>query len=277
MATSDNKTRGIFGNLDPRLDPREQLIQPQIDAAFQPALATAMDLLGVLTLLPQAFSDAQRRELQRLQRSDSDDSGNSARVVAAQASIARADAMLDTARRGQARVNRLVRSLDENVPILHGFISDTALQPLARYRVQVTDTADANRKPLTATSAADGYFRIVLSRKEADRKASAARFTGLMDLMAGAKPDPKNEKFKAEAAAAAAENGRVGNITLYDPSGELVQEDPAPVGLDEGDVYREYVIGVASDEAPPPKDGSTPAPQSRQRAAAAAPRRSQHR
>ena len=55
--------------LDPtgaRRDPRERLIGTEREAILEPALAAALGALSVLRLLPDAFAQAQRRELERV-------------------------------------------------------------------------------------------------------------------------------------------------------------------------------------------------------------------
>lgn len=260
MEDINNSTRGMFGNLDPKRDPREQIADEQIRATLPLALETAGDVLGVLALLPQAFARAQRDELARLERSDRDPK-QSPRIDGLRASIARADTLRTTSTHGEARFARFVAALDETSQILHGFVSDRALQPLAAHRVEVSIEDPTGKKPqtLAATTAEDGYFRIVLREKGIADASTRDRVSAALGRMMGAKVDAKNATFKAAAAAEAAANSRLGRICVKSARGEVLYEDPVVVELDTGDVYREYVVGATGKDTVPPPPRTTPA------------------
>jgi len=259
MATIDNATRGMFGDLDPKRDPREQIADEQIRATLPEALTTAGDVLGVLSLLPQAFSRAQRDELARLERSDREPK-QSPRIAGLRASIARADTLRTTSTHGEARFSRFVAALDETSQILHGFVSDRALNPLAGHRVEVSVENPNGEKSqtLAATTAEDGYFRIVLNEKGIVDGSTRDRVSATVSRILGGKIDAKNAAFKATAAAEAAANSRLGKLVVKSPRGEVLYEDPVPAELDTGDVYREYVVGATGKDTVPPPPRTVP-------------------
>ena len=266
MATSNNSTRGMFGDLDPKRDPREQVADKQIQATLPLALETAGEVLGVLSLLPQAFARAQRDELTRLERSDHDPK-QSPRIDGLRASIARANTLRTTSTHGEARFARFVAALDETSQVLHGFVSDRALNALAGYRVEVSVENPNGEKPqtLAATTAEDGYFRIVLKERGLVDGTTRDRVNATFDRIIGRKVDAKNAAFKAAAAAGATATNRVGRVVVKSPRGETLYEDPVPAALDTGDVYREYVVGgTGNDSVTPPR--TTPHPSSDPRA-----------
>ncbi len=183
---------------------RQKLIDAQMEAARQPALDLAGELLTFLGSLPGAFAESQRRELKRLMRSTDE---KDPRVAALQASIEQADMLQSTALSGQARVNRALTALSRGGDYFQGFVSDADFAPLADRTVQLTGF-----KTYSATTEADGYFSIALDLKE---------------------------MFSREPAAA----GKTGEWQVEILKGStLIYRDPTPLVLSGGSAYREYVV-----------------------------------
>ena len=227
-----------------------ELIEAPMAAARQAVLTTAVEVAALLTSLPEAFANSQRRELERIQKSGGE---RDPRVTALRASIEQAEILRVTAQRGQARVERTVEVAMSGGNVFYGFVSDGDLVPLAGLTVRLTGTGTAAGKTSTTKTEADGSFSIDLGangsrapegREKAASPTSDTTSDRMADMFAGS---------SAEAAAGAEKDrdqqgGRVdilrGDAVLY--------TDPAPVALDDGSVYREYVI---ADRAPPPSGG----------------------
>lgn len=234
-------------------DPRDERIRAQVEAVKPAAIDAATQALAVLALLPDAFIRSQKRELARVMRTDKDE--KSPRVAALKQSIEQAGTLAETSQRGLARVARLSTEPDQDTPVFQGFVSDAELRPMAGVRVQVSDSQTTDGKPSSAVTAGDGYFCIPLSGDRNTRGTATAG--GLAEALnrafaTPAKVDAKNAKVKAEAAAAAAATPqqRTGRVEIFDAGGKLLHEDPLPLPLDAGGLYREYMIGGTLDSKP---------------------------
>jgi uncharacterized small protein (DUF1192 family) len=183
---------------------RQKLIDSQMEAARQPALDLAGELLTLLSSLPDAFAESQRRELKRLMLSVDE---KDPRVAALQASIEQTNMLQSTARSGQARVKRALTALSRGGDYFQGFVSDADFAPLAGRTVQLIGI-----RTYSATTEADGYFVIALDPKET--------------LSREVKEEGKMDEFLVEIVK--------GSAVIY--------RDPTPVVLGGGSVYREYVI-----------------------------------
>jgi hypothetical protein len=255
MVSSDNffgDAARVAGN---GRDPRDAVIARELESARAPALAAALEAFALLKLLPRAFADSQRRELQRVQASD-DNGKDSPRVQRLLHSIEQAETLRGTSELGLARVERMLSLQGTDARLLHGFVSDSQLRPLSKLRVQLQLDND---KPRSASTGEDGYFRIELGDRKS--KADVGSLAALLARgTAGAKVDAKNAQVNAAAAAAPTPGGSAGKLSIHDANGTLLYADPDAIALDAGTVYREYLIsGEAANDGdpPPPPKGRT--------------------
>ncbi len=211
-------------------DPRKQLID--IKAARGEALATVVEVAGLLSVLPNAAIASQQRELERLKATRGD---NDPRVVELQATLERAATLSAMAERGQARAERLAVAFTESEAAFHGFVSDSDLNPLSGLTVRAG-------QQYSATTDADGYFRIPLGTKTTRATTARELFQSL---------SRRTPKDTAAAPAAGSEPGKelaTAQVEIVQ-KGTIIHTDPFPLPLDDGGVYREYVL---------PKNPATP-------------------
>lgn len=270
MATFNSKRdtpRSVIDTMSPE-EIRRQFIDQPMDAARQPVLETAVGLLGLMTLLPRAFADSQRREYERLAKSTDDE--KDPRLAFMKLSMERAAELQDMASIGQARVERALVAVGTDGEAFHGFVQDGDLQPRAGLTVRLSaERGDNASKSLSATTDKDGYFSIALgkgaaTRTKPDRGAVpvglSARMADLLDAV------NKREGTAAPAAAAKDDTANQAKVEIFDASGKLLHPDPYPLVLDGGSAYREYVIGDGDpgNAKPPvadaPRDTGKPSP-----------------
>jgi hypothetical protein len=222
-----NQTRGNSGfpNIFSAFrgeDPRKQLID--IKAARGEALASVVEVAGLLSVLPNAVIASQQRELERLKATRGD---NDPRVLELQATLERAATLSAMAERGQARAERLAVAFTDSEAAFHGFVSDSDLNPLSGLTVRAGQQS-------SATTDADGYFRIPLGTR-ATRPATARE---LFQSLSRRTPkdtavDPAGSEPGKELATAQVEIVR---------KGAIIHTDPFLLPLEDGAVYREYVL-----------------------------------
>jgi len=260
MATRSDNFFGSASAASSR-DPRDAVFARELDAVAEPVIEAALAAFEVLKLLPRAFVDSQQRELKRVEESESEDK-ESARVQRLRESIAQAQVLGETSELGLARVERGLALREDTAQLVHGFVSDAQLRPLAKLRVVLEDGKD---KPRTASTDADGYFRIVIGDR--GPTLDVARLAAQLARGTAAKTDAKNAGVKAAAAAATAATGTDPNagptarLTIFDANGTLLHTDADDIALDAGNVYREYVISAdPADGNTPPKDRQTTPP-----------------
>lgn len=220
-----NQTRGNSGfpnffSAFPGGDARRQLIDEPMKAARGEALASLLEVAGLMTVLPNAVMASQQRELERLKATRGDDDP---RVIELQATLERAATLSVMAERGQSRAQRLAVAFADSEDVFHGFVSDSDLNPLSGLTVRAG-------KQLSATTDADGYFRIPLGTRTTPA-------TGLGDLFKSRRPP----KAAAEATTDPAADPAKGEVEIVQ-KGTVLHTDPIPLPLEEGRVYREYVI-----------------------------------
>lgn len=229
---------------------RRQIAEGPMEAAKQSAFATAVELFAVMSVLPDAFIASQERELERL-RGSGKEAPKDPRIDALKASIAQADALRATAQLGQARVERALVAMTDSDQIFHGFVSDTELQPLSGLTVRVTGRDGSDGKALSGKTGKDGYFRIRLGDGSRGTKThvpeSTVNLSGrLAELLATVNAGARDGAgAKAEARAATAGDGKdvLARVEILDGAGALVHQDDAPLIVNAGSAYREYVIG----------------------------------
>lgn len=223
---------------------REQLLTAQMDAAREPAIATALELFSFMSALPDAFAASQQREAKRLQRLGRD---KNPRLEALKVSIEEADKLRAAARSGQVRLERALAVLTESSDVFHGFVSDTELQPQQDYTVRLVGAGGTGGKSeLTAKTESDGYFSITLkARKKASRFSAKdetheilfARMSELFGMTGRA------ATAATEASASPSNTETVkASVEILDTNGQRVHQDPFPIIVNSGSVYREYVI-----------------------------------
>ncbi len=220
MADQKRGTTGFpnFFGAGADADARKQFIDGSLDGARGAAVGTLMEVAGLLTVLPNAAIASQQRELERLKATRGDDDP---RVVQLEASLARAATLSAMGERGHARFQRAAVALADKEDVFHGFVSDSNLDPLPNLTVRMG-------KQFSATTDADGYFRIPLGTK------TGGTWT-VRDMLKGTKRAAA--KVNPEATAEPAE----GQVEIVQ-KGTVLYTDPAPVPLDKGRVYREYVV-----------------------------------
>lgn len=261
MATRSDNFFGSASAASSR-DPRDAVFARELDAVAEPVIEAALAAFEVLKLLPRAFVDSQQRELKRVEESESEDK-ESARVQRLRESIAQAQVLGETSELGLARVERGLALREDPAQLVHGFVSDAQLRPLAKLRVVLEDGKD---KPRTASTDADGYFRIVIGDR--GPTLDVARLAAQLARGTATKTDAKNAGVKAAAAATATaptgtdpNAGPSARLTIFDPNGTLLHTDVDAIALDAGNVYREYVISAdPADGNTPPKDRQTTPP-----------------
>lgn len=214
-----NQTRGNTGfpNFFSafRDDPRKEFIQAPVEAARSEIMASVLEVAGLLNVLPDAVIASQQRELARLKATRGDDDP---RVVELQATLNRAADLKVMAERGHIRAQRLAVAIaGDREDAFLGFVSDTDLNPLPGLTVRAG-------QQYSATTDADGYFHIPLGTK-------TTRATGLGGILdrTGVK-DP-----------AATADPLTAQVEILQKS-TVIHTDPFPLPLDDGRVYREYVI-----------------------------------
>ena len=223
---------------------REQLLKPQSDAAIQTAVTTALELFSFMKALPDAFVASQQREVKRLQKLGRD---KDPRIEALKVSIEEADTLRATARWGQARVDRALAAIAEPNDVFHGFVSDTELQFLKGYTVRLVGASDTGGKSeRSATTESDGYFSITLKEKKKTSGFSVKDETQAILVAQISELFGMTGRTAAAATEAAATSSNMepakASVEILDPNGQRVHQDPIPVILNGGSVYREYVI-----------------------------------
>ncbi|HEY3025648.1 MAG TPA: Ig-like domain-containing protein [Pyrinomonadaceae bacterium] len=247
MATDSTKDSfsQIFADTSSPESVRRQFIDEPLRGAQQAAIGSALDLAKVLGALPEALAASQRRELERLQRSAEKDDP---RIALLEASIEEVDILRTMARRGETRARRAMVALTGSNEVFHGFVSDSEFNPLPELTVRLTSN-QVGAKELSATTEADGYFSITLSRK------SRAKGTSARDV-ADLTPEKIAEMFvrqeqqkdvKGQPESLLRTKGRIEILR----KNKVIHEDPVAVELDEVSVYREYVISAEGSSPPP--------------------------
>ncbi|MBX3302615.1 MAG: hypothetical protein KF693_10405 [Nitrospira sp.] len=219
---------------------RKQFLEAPMAAAQQPAINIGLEMLAFMAALPGAFVASEERELNRLSRTT--DASNDPRMERLKVSIARAKELRATSHQGKVRIDRALVSLSEEGNVFHGFISNNTLAPQKELTVRLTATRDGVKDEtlFSATTNADGYFSIPLGRESGKKRK-------------GQPPEPNvkssermAERLSRKAAASAAAQGDgneiVARVDVLDAKSNVIHEDPVPIVVNAGTVYREYVI-----------------------------------
>jgi hypothetical protein len=222
---------------------RRQFIDGPMEGASQEALGALAELAELMAILPGAFVDSQQRELKRLLRKG-DSNTSAARAAAMKLSIAQAQTLKVNANLGQVRLQKALAALADKRILFHGFVSNTAADPLAGLTVRLSGATEGERKAETALTDGDGYFSIVLGEQR-----GAAPTHGMAQRVA--------TMMRAETGAAAGQGGKA-QVEIVGANGQVRYTDPNPLLLDGSSVYREYVLGEP--ESPSPDNGPKKTP-----------------
>jgi hypothetical protein len=278
MATnkSSRATPGFIADTQSPEAIRRQFIDQPMAAARQPVLDAAIDLLGLMTLLPNAFAASQRREYERLSRTTDDE--KDPRLAYMKLSLERAEELREMAALGQARIERGLVAVGGDGDVFHGFVQDGALRPRAGASVRISGARSDNASPgLSATTDKDGYFSIALELKAPPRQKVGEVPVGLSARMAELLDAVNRRDGQARATTGgekdpAADTKNLAKVEIFDASGKLIHADPFPLTLDGGSAYREYVIDdgdaptsktpATGDDRKPPTPVPAPAPAS---------------
>jgi hypothetical protein len=222
---------------------RRDFIDKPLASAKVPLLGTGMELLDLMSILPNAFIASQERELARIRESGTE---NDDRTKVLEASIEQARALRTTVQRGEARVQRALGSLSDNSHAFHGFVSDADLNPLGKLTVRLT-TRQTGKRGLTAVTDDDGYFRIPLSKKKGaggkelrDQVRDTSFSQRLNNLFT---QNPLASTVSANATGATSDPGEEAEVEILQKN-NVVYTDPHTVPTDGGSVYREYVVNL---------------------------------
>jgi len=237
---SKNSFSGLFGSARSPEDIRRRFIEAPLDASAPAALASALEIASVLTKLPDVFIASQKKELERLRATAGE---NDPRANALQASIEEAEELTSTAQKGQARVQRVAAAAAAGQKVFHGFVSAPGLEPVAGLTVRLTERK-AGGATGSATTDEDGYFSMPLGPKEYGTTGTKSRdFSLSQQINRLMEPRAVNLNASADTAAtaAAAQQTEESTVQIFHKN-KLLHEDPVPVDLSGGSVYREYVI-----------------------------------
>jgi hypothetical protein len=242
MAT-DSRTTGFTEFMADMQSPDavgRQFIDVPLAAAQQSAIGTAAEVMSLMRMLPNALVASQQRELTRLQKSADD---RDPRVMALKASIEQVEVLRTTGGRGQARVQRAIETLSGGGGgnVFFGFVSDVNLAPQEGLTVRLSDAKGKGPKAFSATTEADGYFSIDLGKSASTRASAAAGpQTNLMQRIA-AMFRATGQDATGAAQPTSDQQGPVGQVEILNKD-KLLYSDPVPVVLENGSIYREYVI-----------------------------------
>lgn len=242
MATESRKTGfpKFIADVQSAEGPRRHFIEAPMETAQPSALGAAAELANLMSILPDAFVNSQRRELERIKRSGNE---NDPRVAALQTSIEQVSVLQTMAQRGQTRVQRALVAIASHDNVFHGFVSDRDVAPLKGLTVRLIDKKIKGAKAFTVTTDAEGYFSIDLGTDKPTPGDSGAKphpinlAKWVADWMAGTSQD-------TDAAPATDTEAGVGQVEILKANGKLLHRDPTLVALNEGSVYREYVIAA---------------------------------
>lgn len=242
MATDSDKKSfsGVFGSSRSPEEVRRRFFEAPLDASVPSALGSVLELANVLTKLPDVFIASQNKELERVKASAGE---NDPRVAALQVSIEQAAELQTTAQRGQVRVQRAAMAVATGQKVFHGFVSTADLAPVAGVTVRLSERKVAGGKGTTTTDD-DGYFSMALATTDW-RASTKSRDLSLSQrinrLFETRKLETLDTSEEETTDAEREQQTRESTVQIFRKN-QLLYEDPVPVELDGGTVYREYVI-----------------------------------
>jgi Carboxypeptidase regulatory-like domain len=201
---------------------QQKVLQELERQAQRDALANGGLLLALFQALPAAALASERAEHERIVGRYGKDHP---RAQALEASLDRLERTEARAALGRMRAARAMQTAQMQGAALQGFVIDAAGEPLRGMTVSVE--AARMPAPLSARTAADGYFRIELPPAEAA---------------------PARERE---------EERELAQVVVLDANGRRVHEDPMPLSLRAGGAYREYTVEPEAGAPPrrPPRRG----------------------
>ena len=237
MATQSNKTQfpGFFTSPKSAEAMRRQNFEAPLEAAVPAALASAVELGNLFSILPAAFVASQERELKRVLSSGAE---NDPRAAALKSSIEQAGVLQAMAERGKVRVERALLAASRTDHVFKGFVSDSALRPHEGFTVRLTQSKLS--KALSTKTDADGYFCISLASKSSDEQDSKTRasMTSLSQRISDFITGPRIEPASSSSESTFEDTSQVEILQR----GNLLYSDPVSVVRGKGSVYREYII-----------------------------------
>ncbi|HEY6805612.1 MAG TPA: carboxypeptidase-like regulatory domain-containing protein [Pyrinomonadaceae bacterium] len=237
MAKTTNRSF-LEGDLTPETIRREFIQKPMANAKIS-LIGTGLELLDLMKMLPDAFVASQRRELDRLKAAGEE---KDERIRNLEASIEQATTLRTTIQRGESRIERALGSLGDSEIAFHGFVSDADLKPMPGLTVRLSGREGASRKGLTAVTEEDGYFRISLGSKGDTGKEWRTR-VGQINF--AEKINIITEQPTAGGSSSSEATKPRGQVEILQGE-KSVYIDPAGLPIDEGSVYREYVVQSAA-------------------------------
>ena len=198
--------------------------QRSFDAQLRKTQAEAQDLgealLGLFAALPAAMIAARRAEYDRVVARYDD---QHPRAHELKASLAELEGMAETGDRGRARATRVLAALRRPGAAFHGFVTGRGGAPRPGLVLRLVDAQLPDGQQ--ATTEADGYFRISLP---GDRQGAG-----------GVRPKSREAGVAGQGAGGPQSTAVV---EIVDDSGAVLYEDPIPLPIGAGSVYREYSI-----------------------------------
>ena len=247
MATKTTNQSFLGGDQSPEKI-RSEFIDKPLEAAKQAVLGSGLELFNLMSALPDAFIASQSRELERVKASGKD---NDDRVALLEASIAQATVLRTTVQLGETRVGRALSSVGDSEIAFHGFVSNTEFEPVGGLTVRLSGRqGEGGKRGLTATTDNDGYFRIPLGSKSVSGKEWRTR-VGQINFAEKINILSEQQAAAADASSANDTSGATkarAQVEILDGN-KSVYQDPVGVPIDEGSVYREYVVAVAKGTA----------------------------
>ena len=239
---SDKKSfSGVFGSARTPEEVRRRFIEAPLDASVPAALEAVLEVASVLTRLPEVFIASQNQELDRLRNSVG---SNDARFDALQASIEHAEELQATADKAQVRIQRVAGATAAGQKVFHGFVSAPDLTPLAGVSVRLTEQAGGGAKG-GATTDEEGYFSLPLEPASYTATSAKTKDFSLSQrvnkLFETRRLDTLNGAEDANADAEKETTTRESTVQIFRKN-KLIYEDPIPVELDGGSIYREYIV-----------------------------------
>lgn len=242
MATTSRRSGfpGMFANSQSTENMRRQFIEAPLDASVPAALGPVLELAKVLTSLPAAFVTSQKKELQRVKETGGE---NDERIPTLEASIQQSETLQVMAGRGQLRVQRLLGMMATGENVFHGFVSGPDFAPMSGITVRLTG-AKGGRAKAADTTDDDGYFSISLGPNDYGSQSNSKRSLSVSQRVNRLFETRKLDVGDSTEAEKAEKDEEASRSTVQIlRKNTLLHEDPLPVIVDEGTVYREYVVG----------------------------------
>jgi hypothetical protein len=229
---------------------RRQFLEAPLDAVGPSTLAAGLEVAQLLSILPNAFVESQKRELKRLQTTGAE---NDERILLLQSSIEEGEQLRTFVVGAQLRAKRVVGASSGREDVFHGFVSNPDFSPLVGATVRLKG-GKSDRGQTAAKTDEDGYFSIPLRAKTSGKgEAGKLSFSQRLNKMFESRNQPSTTPQEEKKARATAQVEIV-------KKRQVVHEDPVPVIIDEGSVYREYVVSERDSSRATKVDTSVPKP-----------------